>query len=116
MIQRETSGNSLLRSQSSAEFASTETERAAQWFADVTKPQLAQYNARMSAASAYRGSPRWDRERIMAKIQYRHATADAARAYEMAMHDIATIGEISEATSYAFDELEVGQIMLQAAE
>jgi hypothetical protein len=94
----------------------TDEENAARWFSDHTKPQLAKYNQRMADAAPYRGAPRWDRERNAAQREFEASTSDARRVYEMAMHDLMTIGEISEATSYAFDEVAVGQVMQQAAE
>lgn len=94
----------------------TDEESAARWFTDQTKPQLAQYNQRMADAAPYRGAPRWERERTAARREFEASTSEARRVYEMAMHDLMTIGEISEATSYAFDEVAVGQVMAEAAE
>lgn len=89
---------------------------ASRWFNDLTKPQLARYNDRMSVASAYKGAPRWDRERAAAQKEFAETTVEASRVCEMVQRDMMELGEISEATSYAFDELMVAQTMQQAAE
>lgn len=90
--------------------------RAADWFAELTQPQRARYNARMDVASAYRGAPKWDREHAAANAEFERTTGTARRVYHMALNDLMTTGEISEATSYAFDEAKVAEAMLEAAE
>jgi len=87
----------------------TDEERAGLWFTSITKPQLARYNARLAAAAPYRNSPRWDRERERANKAFEYETADARRLYEMAMNDLAVLGEISEATAWAFDDASLRQ-------
>lgn len=89
----------------------TDEEFAGRWFADLTKPQRAKYNQRMSDAASYRNSPRWERERLFATQEYEITTVEAGRVYQMAMHDLMVLGEISEATCYAFDEVSVAQMM-----
>jgi len=88
---------------------------AGRWFADLTKPQLARYNRRMADAHPYRNSPRWERERLFAKREFEEGTAEARRVYELAMRDLMTTGEISEATNYAYDEVSVAQMMQEFA-
>jgi hypothetical protein len=90
-------------------------EHAARWFAELTKPQLARYNDRMAVASAYRGAPKWDRERAAALAEFEQTTGAARRVYQLALQDLMATGEtgeISEATSYAFDEAKVAEAML----
>jgi hypothetical protein len=90
---------------------------ASEWFNDLTKPQAARFNNRMAVAAAYRGAPRWDRERAAAMREFSESTADAAAIAEMVTRDMLATGEVSEATSYAFDELMTRQTMaLVAAE
>ena len=89
---------------------------AARWFNYLTKPQLARYNARMAAAAAYKGAPRWDREHAAAEREFKDTTQAATRVCEMVFGDMMAFGEITEATSYAFDQVLVEQAMLQAAE
>jgi hypothetical protein len=88
-------------------------EAAGRWFADLTRPQLAAYNQRMSAIAPYRGSPRWDREQIAAKREWEAGTAEAKRVYQMALADLMTCGEIGAATESAFNEVLVGAAMLE---
>lgn len=79
----------------------TDEEAMGRWFAKVTKPQLARYNERMHVASAYRGSPRWDRIRADAQREFKQTTADAASLYQQGMDEIIACGEVSEATDEA---------------
>ena len=88
---------------------------AGQWFAALTKPQLARYNQRMADVAPYKDSPRWERERLFANQEFVEGTAEARRVYELAMRDLMTTGEISEATNYAFDEVSVAQMMQEFA-
>jgi hypothetical protein len=89
-------------------------EEAGSWFVALTKPQLAEYNARMAAATRWRGSPRWERERVAALNAFEYSTTDAREVYEMAMRDLLLCGEISEVTGYAFDEVMLRQTMVAA--
>jgi hypothetical protein len=93
----------------------TDEEFAGQWFAALTKPQLAKYNRRLADAAPYRNSPRWERERQAALREYEITTVEAKRVYQMAMADLATLGEISDATNYAYDEVAVAQMMQEFA-
>lgn len=90
-------------------------EHAGRWFAELTKPQRARYNERMAVASAYRGAPKWDREHAAANAEFERTTANARRVYHMALQDLMLTGEISEATNYAFDEVLVGEAMMEVA-
>ncbi|MFA5951524.1 MAG: hypothetical protein WC807_14690 [Hyphomicrobium sp.] len=89
-------------------------QEAGKWFADLTAPQLAAHRNTMAAIAPYQGSPRWDREAARAKAVWEASTAAARRIYEMALRDLMLTGEISEATSFAFDEAAVGYAMQEA--
>jgi hypothetical protein len=104
--------------ESNSEFAErveTAQAHASRWFADLTKPQGARFNNRMAVAAAYKGAPRWDRAREAALREFKETTAEAAQVSDMVQRDMLTDGEISEATSYAFDECAVQQNMLLVA-
>ena len=89
---------------------------ASRWFNDLTAEQTALFNARMDVARAYKGAPKWDRVRDAAKREFESTTTEAARVAELVRADMMATGEVSEATSYAFDEARVSQTMAQAAE
>lgn len=87
----------------------TDEELLGRWFSEVTKPQLARYNERMAVASAYRGAPRWDRERKAAVRELETTTAEARNIYELAMNALLTLGEVSEAVDFAMTQFRVGE-------
>lgn len=89
---------------------------AARWFFDLTKAQLDRRNERLAVARAYKGSPRWDRERAAAEREFSETTKEAAAVAEMVLRDLLTTGEVSEATSLAADVVAAHQDMQQAAE
>jgi hypothetical protein len=91
----------------------TDEEFMGKWFSEVTKPQLARYNERMAVASAYRGAPRWTREREAADREYDETTAEARRLYELAMADLLALGEVSEDTDALLTQFKVGEIMAE---
>ncbi len=80
-------------------------ETAGRWFTDLTRQQAAEYNSTMSVARAYLGSPKWERISAAAKRTFAETTVDASRISDMVLADMLATGEISEATSDAFDEL-----------
>ncbi len=84
---------------------------ASRWFNDLTKPQTARFNDRMAVAAAYKGAPRWDREKAFAEREFHETTPEARRVCELVFQDMMTLSEVSEATSYAFDEVCVAQMM-----
>jgi hypothetical protein len=92
----------------------TDEEHMGRWFSENTKPQLAQYNARMDVARAYRGSPRWDRERAAAQREFHEATSEARKLYELAISDLEALGELSEQVDYALTQFGV-QLIIEAA-
>ncbi len=84
----------------------TDDDCICKWFAAVTKPQLAIYNERMNDAAPYRNSPRWDRLRAKASQEFHDSTNEARELYEMAMFDLDTLGEVSEALWERMGEFE----------
>ena len=80
-------------------------EEAGKYFWPLVKAQKQRIADRLAAIAPYRGSPRWDREKVAVDREWKEATADAERVYLMAMTDLDAIGEVSEATSYAYDEV-----------
>jgi hypothetical protein len=89
---------------------------ASEWFNDLAAAQIAIFNERMATAREFKGVPRWDRVRDAAKREFDRTTTEAARVAAMVVADMMAAGEISEATSYAFDEAKVSRVMAQAAE
>ncbi|UGA46637.1 hypothetical protein HU230_0011585 [Bradyrhizobium quebecense] len=92
-------------------------EAEAGWyFNSATKQQQARFTDRMSAAFAYRGSPRWEREREAAQKEFTETTAGASALCAETVRELMETGEVSEALSYRWDELAVAGAMAQAAE
>ena len=91
-----------------------ETE-ASRWFNALTTEQLAIFNERMAVAAAYKGAPKWDRARDAAKREFERTTAAASHVAALVVADMMATGEISEATSYAYDEAKVSHVMQQQA-
>lgn len=89
---------------------------ASRWFNDLAAAQIALFNERMDVARAYKGAPKWDRVRDAAKREFECTTAAASHVAALVVADMMATGEISEATSYAYDEAKVSQVMMQAAE
>lgn len=87
-----------------------------EWFSSLATAQTARFNDRMDVARAYKGAPRWDRERAAANREFKETTTEASRIAEMVFADMMQFGEVLEATSYAFDEVKRDQTMAQAAE
>ena len=111
--------NDRRHNESPTEFAERQERaeaEASRWFNDLAAEQIALFNARMDVARAYKGAPKWDRVRDAAKREFERTTTEAARVAEMVRADMMAAGEVSEATSYAFDEAKVSQVMQQAAE
>jgi hypothetical protein len=80
-------------------------EAAGKYFWPLVKRQRQRVTERLNWIVKYRGSPRWDREWSDIELEWRETTADAGRVYAMALHDLWATGEVSEATSYAYDEV-----------
>jgi hypothetical protein len=103
--------------ESPSEYAEREERamiQAGRWFDGSTKPQAARYAERMAVAAAYRGAPRWDREREAAKKEFAETTKAAAELSDLTFAELMTAGEVSEALSYRWDELAVADAMKQA--
>jgi hypothetical protein len=78
-------------------------EAAGKYFWPLVKAHKQRFFDRLQAIAPYRGSPRWEHERAAIDREWSDATVDAERVYHMAMLDLDTLGEVSEATSYAYD-------------
>lgn len=78
------------------------------WFNELTKDQQAAFNQRMADIRPYSGSPRWERMRDAALRTFADTTKEAAAVCEMVVRDMLADGEISEATSYAYDRVAEG--------
>jgi len=89
---------------------------ASEWFNDLAASQIARHHDRMTVARAYKGAPRWDREKAAADREFAETTVEASRIAQMVLADMMAFGEVTEATSYAFDEAKVSLTMAQAAE
>lgn len=81
------------------------------WFDDATKVQKAAFIATMARIAPYKDSPRWERDRCAAIRRWTTSTAGAREVYSMALRDLMLTGEITEATSHAYDALMVDQIV-----
>lgn len=79
--------------------------RAGLYFSKAVKPQLAVYNATMECLRAFHG-PAWDRRRAAAQRVWKDTTAGARALFEITADEIMRDGEVSEATSLAWDVLE----------
>ena len=90
--------------------------QAGRWFNSATTAQLARFNDRMAVAAAYKGSPRWDRERDAAHREFSETTAAASALYEETVRELVLNGEVSEELAYRWDESNVAGAMLEAAE
>lgn len=89
-------------------------ETAGRYFAEATKEQTAIFHAEMAAVRGLIG-PRYDRAALLAAIKFRRTTEAARELCEETFQEIMREGEVSEAMSYRWDELELSNIM-QAAE
>lgn len=84
---------------------------AGRWFADATKEQLARFNERMAVAAAYKGAPRWDREKAAADREWKQTTAAASELLDLTTNELMLTGEVSEALAYRWEELAVVRAM-----
>lgn len=89
---------------------------AGRWFNSATVAQLARFRDRMAVAAAYKGAPRWERERDAAHREFHETTTEARALCEETVRELMQAGEVSEALSYRWDELNVASAMLEAAE
>lgn len=88
---------------------------AREYFDAATVPARAAFRERMADLRPYKDSPRWERERAAAKFRFSRDTAVAEALYEKTLAELIADGEISEATSYAWDELITASAMERAA-
>src|SRR5258708_2961667 len=87
---------------------------AGRYFADATKDQKAVFDRTMTDLRGL-DAPRYDRARSAALSEFSRSTAAARELCEETFRELMATGELSEATSYKWDELEIGRVM-QAAE
>jgi hypothetical protein len=73
----------------------------------ATKDALTAYYATVTLIPDAPGSPRYERARDAAKRKYELTSKPAWALRNRALNDLMLTGEVSEATSYAFDELKV---------
>ena len=87
-----------------AERVAKAEEEAGWYFARATKDQKAEYDATMRDLLGLTG-PRWNRAREAAMAKWRADTAPARELFERTFEELMRDGEVSEATSFAWDEL-----------
>lgn len=94
-------------------------EVAADWFAYATRPQTARHQERMDVARAYRGAPRWDRERAAADREFRDTTTEATALCEETIAHFLAHGEVLEELAERWEDLTAktnAEFTAQAAE
>ena len=89
-------------------------EEAGEWFAKLTVAQSTVFQMTMTDLRGL-SAPRYDRAREEARAEFARTTKDAADLYDAVLQELVQTGEISEALSYRFDELLVGNVMQEAA-
>lgn len=82
----------------------------ARYFADATKDQKAEFDARMAYISAWKDSPRWERDRDAAKAKFESDTAAARALHDRSFEEMKQDGEISQETIDAWEALQSPQI------
>lgn len=84
-------------------------EQLAGWYFNLAvMPQRTAFKAAMEAARGFTG-PRWDRARTAARAKWNRDTEAARKLFEESVEEILATGEVSEATSYRWDELTARQ-------
>lgn len=81
------------------------TNEAFWFFEHTVYRQKAAFDQTLSDIAPYRDSPRWERMRDVAKRKYREDTAPAYELFLTAFEELLRDGEVSEATSDAWDDL-----------
>lgn len=87
-----------------AERVAAAEQLAGRYFASATQPQLAVYNETMAFLRGFSG-PVWDRRRKFAQAFWHESTARERAMFEITADEIMRDGEVSEATSLAWDVL-----------
>lgn len=90
--------------QEHAERVEAAEQLAGRYFTSATQPQLAVYNETMDFLRGFSG-PKWDRRREFAQAFWRESTARERALFEITADEIMRDGEVSEATSLAWDVL-----------
>lgn len=78
---------------------------ATSYFANATKAETATYRQTMADIAPYKDSPRWERMRDQARREWDAATAPAYELFLTTFEELLRDGEVSEATSEAWDKL-----------
>ena len=76
---------------------------AGRYFFNATQPQHQAFRDRMAYIAAWKGSPRWERDRDAAKAKFREDTAVARELCDRTFNELMESGEISEELSAAWD-------------
>ncbi|WP_454618351.1 hypothetical protein [Bradyrhizobium cenepequi] len=90
--------------QEHAERVEAAEREAGRYFTAATAPQLQAYHDTMEFLRPYRG-PVWDRRRAAAQAKWDQSTAGARELFNITADEIMRDGEVSEATSLAWDVL-----------
>lgn len=90
-------------------------QEAGRYFADATRKQKAEYDARMAFIRPWSGSPRWDRQRAAADKRWKDTTVEARALQERTVAELMATGEVGENLYYEWDQLEVTTIMHEVA-
>jgi hypothetical protein len=80
-------------------------EQAGKYFWPLVRKQKQRFSERIRAIAPHIGSPRWDLEKELLDREWKVWTANAELVYLMALDDLDATGEVSEATSCAYDEV-----------
>ncbi|MGY4333223.1 hypothetical protein ACVWWG_007640 [Bradyrhizobium sp. LB7.2] len=91
-------------SQEHAERVEAAEQTAGRYFASATAQQRQTFTDTMEFLRGFSG-PRWDRRRAAAKAAWEQTTAGARALFEITADQIMRDGEVSEATSLAWDVL-----------
>jgi hypothetical protein len=93
-----------------ARLEACETEASA-LFNIAVAPALAEFRIAMGLIPDPKHTPRYDRAREAAKRKYQLVSVPAWEIRNLALRDLMLTGEVSEETSFAWDELKVAKAM-----
>jgi hypothetical protein len=89
-------------------------EEASSLFGLAVASALTEYYATVTLIPDPPHTPRYDRAREAARRKYALVSVPAWEIRNRALNDLMACGEVSEATSFMFDELKVAQAMEEA--
>lgn len=89
-------------------------ETAGWYFANATKTQAAAFHRAMADLKGL-SAPRYDRARDAAKAAFEASTKAASELCEETVRELMQTGDVSEALSYRWDELDVATAMMEVA-